>query len=106
MLALMVSSRTAARAAAAADAAAEPGSSSAPQSGPFKPLKKADKIKVEARTSEACRRSRTTLIVAPLAVVRQWEREALEKTEKLKVMVHHGPARAKSEHRRCVRREA
>jgi hypothetical protein len=38
--------------------------------------------------------------------VRQWEREALEKTEKLKVMVHHGPARAKSEHRRCVRREA
>lgn len=46
---------------------------------------------------EKCRKSRTTLIVAPLAVVRQWEREAIEKTDALKVYVHHGNARAKCE---------
>ncbi|WFD42852.1 hypothetical protein MPSI1_001502 [Malassezia psittaci] len=41
--------------------------------------------------------SKTTLIVAPLAVVEQWEREATEKTgRKLQVYVHHGPGRAKA----------
>lgn len=39
-------------------------------------------------------KSKTTLIVAPVAVIRQWEREAHEKTEKgLKVFVHHGSTR-------------
>lgn len=42
-------------------------------------------------------RSNTTLIVAPLAVVAQWEREAKEKTDcGLKVLVHHGPSRTTS----------
>ncbi|WFC98763.1 hypothetical protein MYAM1_001495 [Malassezia yamatoensis] len=41
--------------------------------------------------------SKTTLIVAPLAVVEQWEREATEKTgRRLQVYVHHGPGRAKA----------
>lgn len=36
-------------------------------------------------------RSTTTLIVAPVSVIRQWEREVLEKTNcHLKVFVHHG----------------
>lgn len=41
--------------------------------------------------------TKTTLIIAPLAVVEQWQREANEKTgHKLQVYVHHGPHRAKS----------
>lgn len=42
-------------------------------------------------------KSKTTLILAPLAVIRQWEREAKEKTRPgLRVLVHHGAARAKT----------
>lgn len=42
-------------------------------------------------------KSNTTLIIAPLAVVAQWEREANEKTNcGLKVLVHHGPNRTQS----------
>ena len=42
-------------------------------------------------------RTKTTLIVAPLAVVEQWQREATEKTgHALHVYVHHGPGRAKT----------
>ncbi|CAO1636237.1 unnamed protein product [Jaminaea pallidilutea] len=42
-------------------------------------------------------RSKTTLIVAPVAVIRQWESEAKEKTNTgLKVFVHHGNSRAAS----------
>ncbi|KAI1429857.1 SNF2 family N-terminal domain-containing protein [Xylaria sp. FL1777] len=42
---------------------------------------------------------KTTLVVAPLALIRQWEAELKEKIEdshKLKVLVHHGPQRTKS----------
>lgn len=41
---------------------------------------------------------KTTLVVAPLALIRQWEAEIKEKVEKshgLKVLVHHGPQRTK-----------
>lgn len=40
-----------------------------------------------------------TLIVAPLALIKQWEAEVkdkLEESHRLKVLVHHGPNRAKS----------
>ncbi|RUS21034.1 hypothetical protein BC937DRAFT_93800 [Endogone sp. FLAS-F59071] len=45
------------------------------------------------------RESRTTLVVAPLALIRQWESEILTKTEpkSLSVYVHHGPNRTKGE---------
>ncbi|CDR99770.1 related to ULS1-ubiquitin ligase for SUMO conjugates [Sporisorium scitamineum] len=40
--------------------------------------------------------SKTTLIIAPLAVIKQWEREVTEKTQAgLKVYLYHGPSRAK-----------
>uniref|UniRef100_V5GLJ2 Uncharacterized protein n=2 Tax=Kalmanozyma brasiliensis (strain GHG001) TaxID=1365824 RepID=V5GLJ2_KALBG len=40
--------------------------------------------------------SKTTLIVAPLAVIKQWEREVSDKTDAgLKVYLYHGPSRAK-----------
>lgn len=42
--------------------------------------------------------SKTTLVVAPLALIRQWETEIIEKLAKshqLKVCVHHGPNRTK-----------
>ncbi|KAI1826717.1 hypothetical protein F4861DRAFT_42884 [Xylaria intraflava] len=41
---------------------------------------------------------KTTLVVAPLALIRQWEAELQDKIEdshKLKVLVHHGPQRTK-----------
>ncbi|KAJ8129344.1 hypothetical protein O1611_g4289 [Lasiodiplodia mahajangana] len=41
---------------------------------------------------------KTTLVVAPLALIRQWEAELKEKIEeshRLKVLVHHGPQRTK-----------
>ncbi|KAK3349901.1 SNF2 family N-terminal domain-containing protein [Lasiosphaeria hispida] len=41
---------------------------------------------------------KTTLVVAPLALIRQWEAEIKEKIDKkhaLKVCVHHGPQRSK-----------
>lgn len=41
---------------------------------------------------------KTTLVVAPLALIRQWEHEIREKVGKpngLKVLVHHGPQRTK-----------
>lgn len=73
------------------------------------PKKKADKANkaaaaaatdaqdaAEDRGQKLALRSRTTLILAPLAVIRQWEREAKEKVKpRLKVLVHHGPQRAK-----------
>lgn len=38
----------------------------------------------------------TTLIIAPLAVIEQWNQECLDKTgRRLKVLVHHGTQRAK-----------
>ncbi|PWZ01262.1 P-loop containing nucleoside triphosphate hydrolase protein [Testicularia cyperi] len=41
--------------------------------------------------------TKTTLIVAPLAVIRQWEREVSEKTDAgLKVYVYHGARRVKT----------
>lgn len=42
---------------------------------------------------------RNTLVVAPLALIKQWEAEIKAKVEdshKLKVLVHHGPQRTKS----------
>ncbi|KAL7951649.1 SNF2 family N-terminal domain-containing protein [Trichoderma barbatum] len=41
---------------------------------------------------------KTTLVVAPLALIRQWEaeiNERVDKTHGLKVLVHHGPQRTK-----------
>ncbi|ETR97227.1 hypothetical protein M419DRAFT_116379 [Trichoderma reesei RUT C-30] len=41
---------------------------------------------------------KTTLVVAPLALIRQWESELNERVDKaqgLKVLVHHGPQRTK-----------
>ncbi|KAI1322748.1 SNF2 family N-terminal domain-containing protein [Xylariaceae sp. FL0255] len=41
---------------------------------------------------------KTTLVVAPLALIRQWEAELKDKVEtthRLKVVVHHGPQRTK-----------
>ncbi|KAF2972728.1 hypothetical protein GQX73_g765 [Xylaria multiplex] len=41
---------------------------------------------------------KTTLVVAPLALIRQWEAELKEKVEnshRMKVLVHHGPQRTK-----------
>ncbi|KAI0438970.1 hypothetical protein F4803DRAFT_533063 [Xylaria telfairii] len=41
---------------------------------------------------------KTTLVVAPLALIRQWEaelKEMVEDTHRLKVLVHHGPQRTK-----------
>ncbi|RFU73768.1 snf2 family helicase atpase [Trichoderma arundinaceum] len=43
--------------------------------------------------------NKTTLVVAPLALIRQWEaeiREKVAKTHGLKVLVHHGPQRTKN----------
>lgn len=43
--------------------------------------------------------SKGTLVVAPLALIKQWEAEIKSKVEKdhaLKVLVHHGPSRTKS----------
>ncbi|PNY23541.1 ATP-dependent helicase [Tolypocladium capitatum] len=42
---------------------------------------------------------KTTLVVAPLALIRQWEHELKDKVAKahrLKVLVHHGPQRTKN----------
>lgn len=42
---------------------------------------------------------KTTLVVAPLALIRQWEHEIKDKVERshgLKVLVHHGPQRTKN----------
>lgn len=42
---------------------------------------------------------KTTLVVAPLALIRQWEHEMRDKVAKshaLKVLVHHGPQRTKN----------
>jgi SNF2 family DNA or RNA helicase len=42
---------------------------------------------------------KTTLVVAPLSLIRQWESEIVDKiakTHQLKVCVHHGPNRTKS----------
>lgn len=52
---------------------------------------------VDAPPEKITLKSKTTLILAPLAVIRQWEREANEKTKPaLRVLVHHGAARAKT----------
>lgn len=41
--------------------------------------------------------TKTTLIIAPLAVIEQWQREATDKTAgKLSVFIHHGSQRAKT----------
>lgn len=47
------------------------------------------------QTSEAKRR--TTLVVTPLALVRQWAREIAAKTDPgtINVLIYHGPNRAK-----------
>lgn len=44
-------------------------------------------------------KNRSTLIIAPLALIRQWEEEIRSKTERnsLRVYVHHGPKRSDNE---------
>ncbi|KAI9151655.1 ATP-dependent helicase [Paramyrothecium foliicola] len=59
-----------------------------------KPPKDSPKWKKQFETM-----NKTTLVVAPLALIRQWEHEIKDKVEKshgLKVLVHHGPQRTKS----------
>jgi SNF2 family DNA or RNA helicase len=51
--------------------------------------KKDKKISLDTSTS--------TLVVAPLALIRQWESEIKTKTPSLKVLVHHGPSRTTSD---------
>lgn len=59
-----------------------------------KKKKKDDEVAVPEKVAL---KSKTTLILAPLSVIRQWEREAKEKTSSnLRVLVHHGSARAKT----------
>lgn len=71
---------------------------------PEKPSKK-NKKKVIADSDDAPAveeepieiKGKQTLIIAPLAVIRQWEREIKEKTSPpLKVLVHHGATRTKT----------
>lgn len=65
------------------------GKKAASENGPS--LKTAEKL------SRVKLPSKTTLIIAPLAVVKQWEREINEKTDAgLKVYIYHGPSKAKS----------
>ncbi|KAF2670666.1 hypothetical protein BT63DRAFT_372312 [Microthyrium microscopicum] len=40
--------------------------------------------------------SGATLVVAPLALIRQWQSEIETKCDSLRVLVHHGPSRTKS----------
>lgn len=42
-------------------------------------------------------KSHTTLILAPVAVLKQWADEIKSKTENLSVMIHHDKTKAKSE---------
>lgn len=59
-----------------------------------KPEKGSDNWKPQYEKTE-----KTTLVVAPLALIRQWEHEINDKVEKatgLKVHVHHGPQRTKN----------
>ncbi len=59
-----------------------------------KPEKGSENWKPQYEKSE-----KTTLVVAPLALIRQWEHEINDKVEKatgLKVHVHHGPQRTKN----------
>lgn len=59
--------------------------------------KKKKKDEQETVAEKVTLKSKTTLILAPLAVIRQWEREAKEKVStNLRVLVHHGSARAKT----------
>ncbi|OAA70522.1 SNF2 family helicase/ATPase [Cordyceps fumosorosea ARSEF 2679] len=60
----------------------------------LKPEKGSDAWKPQYEKME-----KTTLVVAPLALIRQWEHEINDKVEKatgLKVHVHHGPQRTKN----------
>ncbi|KAI9098717.1 SNF2 family N-terminal domain-containing protein [Phlyctochytrium arcticum] len=52
-------------------------------------------IVAERSTDKKCK---TTLVVAPLALLKQWESELLTKTKNglLKVLVYHGPSRTKT----------
>ncbi|KAK0742533.1 SNF2 family N-terminal domain-containing protein [Apiosordaria backusii] len=60
------------------------------------PMPKSDEAGYKKHFSEI---KRGTLVVAPLALIRQWEAEIKEKVDKdildLKVCVHHGPQRTK-----------
>ncbi|KAJ3493322.1 hypothetical protein NLG97_g4807 [Lecanicillium saksenae] len=59
-----------------------------------KPQKESENWKPQYEKME-----KTTLVVAPLALIRQWEHEINDKVEKatgLKVHVHHGPQRTKN----------
>lgn len=57
------------------------------------------KLKGRAVSAGMVDAQRTTLIIAPLALIRQWERELKAKVTKrgrLDVLVHHGNGRTKS----------
>lgn len=53
----------------------------------------------EETTSQETKYDKCTLIVAPLALIKQWETEIKERVESdhaFKICIHHGPQRAKS----------
>lgn len=62
--------------------------------------KESNQEKIDGHSARRTRRvSKTTLVVAPLALIKQWEGEILdkvEKTHKLRVCVYHGTNRTKT----------
>ncbi|KAL1629932.1 hypothetical protein SLS54_000790 [Diplodia seriata] len=66
-----------------------------PRPDPEEPSEEKPKDKKKKLPSTVCR---STLVVAPLALIKQWESEVKTKvlsSHKLKVLVHHGPSRTK-----------
>jgi SNF2 family DNA or RNA helicase len=67
---------------------------------PKPPAPKADEIeKPDGRRKFRADLDKGTLVVAPLALIKQWEgeiRDRIEDSHTLRVCVHHGPQRAKS----------
>ncbi|OJD36590.1 snf2 family helicase atpase [Diplodia corticola] len=66
-----------------------------PRPDPEEPSEEKPKDKKKKIASTVCK---STLVVAPLALIKQWESEVKTKvlpSHKLKVLVHHGPSRTK-----------
>ncbi|WFD33024.1 ABC-type xenobiotic transporter [Malassezia sp. CBS 17886] len=92
MLALMVQHRTLADMGIGGGDGASGGAA-----GPDNAAAEPEDAAARKQAQVAASGTRTTLIVAPLAVVEQWQRETEEKTgRRLRVYVHHGAARSKT----------